>query len=67
MKEYVRCDGCDNRIYLGETAFQFEGYCGIFCSAECFCNEYARDVVITKEEAENCYSKIYEEMVGENK
>lgn len=66
MREYIKCDSCDNKIYLGEIAYQFEGYCGIYCSAECFSDTYATNNIITKEEAENCGSKVYEEMVGED-
>ena len=67
MREYIHCDGCHNEIYLGETAFQYDGLCGIYCSAECFADAFAITRVITKEEAENCCSKIYTEMVGDDK
>jgi hypothetical protein len=65
MKRYVKCDNCDNKIYLGETAYQFRGVCGIYFSAECFSDTYAETQVITEEEAENCRCESWEEMVGD--
>ena len=64
-KRYVKCDGCGNDIYLGEIAFQYDGLCGIYCSPECFSDAFATTRVITEEEAENCGSEVFEEMVGE--
>jgi hypothetical protein len=60
VSEFVRCDVCDARIYLdSDEAYVVEGYCGIYCSAECFCEANATIKTISRETAEDCFHTIY--------
>lgn len=35
-KDYIKCDCCGKKIFFGETVYFYHGYCGTYCSAECF-------------------------------
>lgn len=63
MKEtkYVICDSCDNKIYLGSEVFTFDGYCGVYCSAQCFADAYSTPKYLTISEAENCMCDIWDD------
>lgn len=63
MKEtkHVLCDCCKEKIYLGEEAYFFDGYCGVFCSAECYANAHATVKVLDEKEADNCRCDILDE------
>ena len=63
MKEtrYVLCDSCGNKIYLGSEVYCFDGYCGVYCSAECYTEAHATIKVLDEEEAENCGCNIMDD------
>ena len=63
MKEqrYVLCDSCNGKIYLGEEVYCFEGYCGVYCSGECFASAYATQKILNKREAEDCGCEILDD------
>ena len=58
---YVKCDGCDNKIYLGSEVRSFDGYCGVYCSAQCFADAYSTLKYLTEDEAENCMCNIWDD------
>ncbi len=58
---YVLCDDCGRKIYLGNEVYCFDGYCGVYCSAECFAKAYATEKVLDEEEAENCMCDIFDD------
>ena len=58
---YVVCDSCGDKIYLGSEVYCFDGYCGVFCSAECYANAHATTKILDEEEADNCRCIIYDE------
>ena len=63
MKEtrYVLCDCCGNKIYLGSEIFEFDGYCGIYCSAECYADAHATVRILDEDEVENCGCDIFDD------
>lgn len=63
MKEtrYVLCDFCGGKIYLNSEVYCCDGYCGVYCSAECFTNAYATEKVLDEDEAENCRCNILDD------
>lgn len=58
---YVKCDACDNKMYLGSEVFSFDGYCGVYCSAQCFADAYSTPKYLTEDEAENCRCEIWDD------
>lgn len=63
MKEtrYVLCDSCGSKIYLNSEAYCFDGYCGVYCSAQCYAEAHATIKVLDEEEAENCRCDILDD------
>lgn len=63
MKEtrYVLCDSCGSKIYLGSEVYCFDGYCGVYCSAECYAEAHATIKVLDEDEAENCGCEILDD------
>ena len=53
-KRYVKCNCCGKRIYFGDDVFTYKGWCGVYCSADCFADTYSvvdelgEDVVTAK-------------------
>lgn len=62
---YVLCDSCDKKIYLNSEVYCFDGYCGVYCSAECYAEAHATIKVLDEEEAENCRCDIWDDKVVE--
>lgn len=60
-KYFIKCDICGQKIYLGEEVYQKEGYCGCYCSAECFAASYATVNTLSLEEVDNCCQQLYKE------
>ena len=69
MKEnrFVLCDSCGSKIYLGSEFYCFDGYCGVYCSAECFAEAHATVKTLSKPEAENCGCDIWDDNAIETK
>ena len=63
MKEtrYVLCDSCGSKIYLNSEVYCFDGYCGVYCSAECYAEAHATIKVLDEEEAGNCGCDILDD------
>ena len=55
MKQYVECDNCGSKIYFGDSFYEFNGRCGVYCCAECFvvaCGA-CKELVMDSEQAED--------------
>lgn len=58
---YVLCDSCGAKIYLNSEVYCFDGYCGVYCSAQCYAEAHATIKVLDEEEAENCRCDILDD------
>lgn len=61
MAKYIECDGCGKRIEFGATVYQYGGYCGVYCSPECFTDSYANISILDDDLAENCDCTVYDD------
>ncbi len=59
MAKYIKCDCCGKRIEFGTEVYQYGGYCGVFCSTECFAHSYADEFILDDDLAENCSCTVY--------
>lgn len=41
MKQYVKCSVCGKKIYLGERVLTKLHYVGVYCSPNCFANDFS--------------------------
>ena len=60
MAKYIRCDGCGKPILFGSEVYQFDNFCGLYCSAECFADSYAICRELDENLADNCHHEIYD-------
>ena len=60
MAKYIRCDGCGKPIPFGSEVYQFDTFCGLYCSPECFADSYAICRELDEECADNCRHEIYD-------
>lgn len=67
MKEsrYVLCDSCGSKIYLNSEVYCFEGYCGVYCSAQCYADAHATVKVLDEDEADNHRCDILDDNIIE--
>lgn len=52
MKQYVECSVCGKRLYFGEKVLTKWGYVSIFCSPNCFANDFSIgccETILTKD------------------
>ena len=61
MAKYIRCNQCGKRIDFGEEIVKFPGYCGLFCSPECFAEAYADFYTLDENVADNCCQEVYDD------
>lgn len=61
MAKYVRCDCCGKRINFGDEVIRFPGYCGLFCSSDCFAYAYAEYGDLNEDVADNCCRTVYDD------
>lgn len=61
--KYIKCDQCGKKIYIGQRIVQRKGFCGLYCSYECYLSNDRYHVVheLTEELAEDCEAEIKEE------
>lgn len=67
MAKYIRCGCCGKRIDFGNTIYKLSGYCGLYCSAECFAYEYATEKELNEDIADNCCTDIYDDEADKRK
>ena len=62
---YVLCDSCGSKIYLNSEVYCFGGYCGVYCSAQCYADAHATIKVLDEDEAYDCRCDILDDDVIE--
>lgn len=69
MKEtrYVLCDSCGSKIYLNSEVYCFDGYCGVYCSAQCYADAHATIKVLDEDEVDNCRCDILDDAIEKEK
>lgn len=60
MAKYIKCRHCGKKIYFGEDVYTYDGYQGMFCSAECFADVYADIRELNEDDADNCCATVYD-------
>lgn len=60
-KRYVKCNRCDKRVYFGSKVFRYKGFCGIYCSAECFADTFCEANELNETVADNCCCTVYDD------
>lgn len=61
MNRYVKCNRCNKRIFFGEKVYRFKGYCGVYCSANCFADTHCVVSELDIELAENSCCTVYDD------
>lgn len=61
MAKYIRCDCCGKRINFGEEVYAYYGYCGLYCSSDCFADSYAYIGELDDELAYDCRHEVYDD------
>lgn len=67
MAKFILCDCCRKPIYFGAEVYNYEGYCGTYCSTKCFAHVYADISELTEEYSENCACTIYDDDIIKKK
>lgn len=62
MAKYVVCQNCGKKIKFGESAYHYE-YDSVYCSAECFCDQYSHVGIVDEDFAYSCDCKVYDDDV----
>ena len=60
-KRYVRCNHCNQRIFFGSKVNHYKGYCGVYCSAECFAQEHSVETELNEELADNSCCTVFDD------
>lgn len=60
MAKYIKCDGCGKPIPFGAEVYQFDTFCGLYCSAECFADSYAMCRELDGNLADDCHHEVYD-------
>ena len=61
MAKYIKCDGCGKPILFGSEVYQFDNFCGLYCSAECFADSYAICRELDENLADDCHHETYDD------
>ena len=61
MTKYVKCQCCSKRIYFGERVYRFNGYCGVYCSAQCFAETHCVATDLNAELADQSCCTVYDD------
>jgi hypothetical protein len=46
--QYVECSVCGKKLYLGEEVLTIPYYCGVYCSPNCFTENFCSKTPLTK-------------------
>lgn len=60
-KRYVKCSYCNKRIYFGEPAYRYKGYCGVCCSTRCFTSKHGLETTLDQNLAEDCCCTVFDD------
>lgn len=58
-KNYVKCDCCGKKIPFGEIVYFHQGYCGTYCSTECYADSWGESAVLDEILAEDNGCEIF--------
>lgn len=58
-KDYVKCVCCGKKIFFGDVVYFHHGYCGTYCSSECYADSWGESAELDVELAENNGCEIY--------
>lgn len=58
---YVKCRCCGKRVYFGEMTYRYKGYCGLYCSTDCFAHAYGTTNELDIELADNNCCTVYDD------
>lgn len=58
-KDYIKCDCCRKKIFFGDVVFFHHGYCGTYCSAECYADSWGESGYLDEELAEDNGCEIF--------
>ena len=67
MAKYIHCDCCGKRINFDELIYKFSGYCGIYCSADCFAEAYADIKELNEDVAANSCATVHDDKEDKRK
>ena len=59
--KYVKCDCCGRKIPMGRDVWVYSGYCGVYCSAECFAEGWGDCLTLDEEIIEDNGCKVYDD------
>lgn len=66
-KKFIKCDTCGKYIWLYDDVYFFNGYCGLYCCAECFAAACGERESLTMRDIENTAATLYEGDVSTNR
>ena len=58
-KDYIKCDCCGKKIFFGDVVYLHRGYCGTYCSAECYAENWGESAVLDEILAEDNGCEVY--------
>ena len=58
-KNYIKCDCCGRKIPFGEIVYFHHGYCGTYCSAECYADSWGESDYLDEELVEDNGCEVF--------
>ena len=60
-KKYIKCDCCGRKIYMNDEIWYHDGYCGVYCSQECYAESWGYYGFLDEEIVKNCDCIVYDD------
>ena len=60
-QKYIKCDCCGRKIPMGSEVWYHDGYCGIYCSQECYAESWGCYGFLDEKMVENCDCTVYDD------
>ena len=60
-QKYIKCDCCGRKIPMGSDVWYHDGYCGIYCSQECYADSWGCYGFLDEKMVENCDCTVYDD------
>ena len=60
-QKYIKCDCCGRKIPMGDIVCFHDGYCGVYCSAECYADSWGCYATLDEEIIKNCDCTVYDD------
>lgn len=64
--KYVKCDTCGKSIPFNSEVIVFDGFCGVFCSGECFADAHGTYKTLDADLADNCGCEVFHGIGGDS-